>query len=115
MLERLAELPYRRLLDFEELAEVLGYPRDTNPLDVSVAPRGYRVLRSIPRLPESVIRHVVRDFGSLDAIIRASHRDLEAVDGVGPCGRGRSGRAYAACRSTISSTVTCSFQSLLWG
>jgi len=50
---------------------------------VSVAPRGYRVLQQLPRLPESVIRHVVRDFGSLDAIIRASHRDLEAVDGVG--------------------------------
>jgi diadenylate cyclase len=30
-----------------------------------------------------VIRHVVRDFESLDAVVRASHRDLEAVDGVG--------------------------------
>ncbi len=83
MLERLAELPYQRLLAFEELAELLGYARDANPLDTSVAPRGYRVLQQLPRIPESVIRHVVRDFGSLDAIIRASHRDLEAVDGVG--------------------------------
>jgi diadenylate cyclase len=83
VLERLAELPHPRLLEFEELAEVLGYPRDTNPLDFTVAPRGYRVLSRIPRLPDSVIRHVVRDFRSLDAVIRASHRDLEAVDGVG--------------------------------
>src|SRR6266508_2332820 len=65
------------------LADVLGYPRDTNPLDFTVSPRGYRVLSRIPRLPDSVIRHVVRDFRSLDAVIRASHRDLEAVDGVG--------------------------------
>ena len=83
VLERLGELPYGRLVIFEDLVELLGYSRDTNPLDVSVAPRGYRVLQQLPRIPESVIRHVVRDFGSLDAIIRASHRDLEAVDGVG--------------------------------
>jgi diadenylate cyclase len=83
VLERLSELPYQRLLEFEELAELLGYPRDTNPLDYTVQPRGYRVLSRIPRLPDSVIRHVVRDFTNLDAVIRASHRDLEAVDGVG--------------------------------
>jgi diadenylate cyclase len=83
VLEQLSELPYNRLVAFEDLVELLGYSRDSNPLDVSVAPRGYRVLQQLPRLPESVIRHVVRDFGSLDAIIRASHRDLEAVDGVG--------------------------------
>src|SRR5215217_6373814 len=58
VLERLAELPHQRLLEFEELADVLGYPRETNPLDLNVSPRGYRVLSRIPRLPDSVIRHV---------------------------------------------------------
>lgn len=83
VLERLADLPQQKLLEFEELAELLGYPRDANPLDLTVQPRGHRVLSRIPRLPDAVIRHVVRDFASLDAIIRASHRELEAVDGVG--------------------------------
>jgi diadenylate cyclase len=83
VLERLSSLQYGRLLEFEELAELLGYPRDTNPLDHTVQPRGYRVLSRVPRLPDSVIRHVVRDFETLDAVVRASHRDLEAVDGVG--------------------------------
>ena len=82
-LERLAQTPYQRLLEFEELAELLGYARDTNPLDHNVAPRGYRVLQRIPRIPDPVIRHLVRDFESLEALVRASHRDLEAVDGVG--------------------------------
>jgi diadenylate cyclase len=81
-LERLSRLEYSRLLEFEELARLLGY-EDTNPLDHTVQPRGYRVLQRIPRLPDSVVRHVVRDFESLDAVVRASHRDLEAVDGVG--------------------------------
>jgi diadenylate cyclase len=83
VLERLAGLPQQKLLEFEELAELLGYPRDANPLDLTVQPRGYRVLSRIPRLPDSVIRHVVGDFASLDAVIRASHRELEAVEGVG--------------------------------
>ncbi len=82
VLERLAQIEYTRLLEFEELAHLLGYV-DTNPLDHTVQPRGFRVLSRIPRLPDSVIRHVVRDFASLDAVVRASHRDLEAVDGVG--------------------------------
>jgi diadenylate cyclase len=82
LLERLAQLPYQKLLEPEELMELLGY-RNANPLDLTVAPRGYRVLSHIPRLPDGVIRHVVKDFETLDAVIRASHRDLEAVDGVG--------------------------------
>jgi diadenylate cyclase len=81
-LDGLGQLDYTHLLEFDELAELLGY-RDTNPLDLTVHPRGYRVLSRIPRLPDSVIRQVVRDFESLDAVVRASHRDLEAVDGVG--------------------------------
>ena len=81
-LERLSHIDYSRLLEFEELSVLLGYA-DTNPLDHTVQPRGYRVLSRIPRLPDSIIRHVVRDFESLDAVVRASHRDLEAVDGVG--------------------------------
>ena len=81
-LERLSHIDYSRLLEFEELSVLLGYAA-TNPLDHTVQPRGYRVLSRIPRLPDSIIRHVVRDFESLDAVVRASHRDLEAVDGVG--------------------------------
>ena len=81
-LEALAAMAYQDLLEFELLA-VLGYPASINPLDHSVAPRGFRVLSHIPRLPESVIGRVVSELGGLDAIVRASQRDLEAVDGVG--------------------------------
>jgi diadenylate cyclase len=81
-LEALAQLPYQQLLEFELLA-VLGYPATTNPLDYAVAPRGYRVLTHIPRLPENVIQRLVSMLGGLEGIVRASQRDLEAVDGVG--------------------------------
>jgi diadenylate cyclase len=82
-LEGLRALRYQDLLEFDRLTELLGFDRGVNPLDHSVAPRGYRVLSHIPRLPETVIRRVVSDLGSLDAVVRASQRDLEGVEGVG--------------------------------
>ena len=54
-----------------------------NPLDHTVAPRGFRILSRIPRLPEDGRQKVVRDLGDLDSIVRASQRDLERIDGVG--------------------------------
>jgi len=82
-LEGLSALSYQELLEFERIAELLGYPRTVNPLDHTVSPRGYRVLSNIPRLPPGVIERVVADLEGLEAIVRASQRDLEAVQGVG--------------------------------
>ena len=81
-LDVLTEIPYQHLLEFELLA-VLGFPASTNPLDHSVSPRGYRVLSHIPRVPENVIKRLVGELDGLDGIVRASQRELEAVEGVG--------------------------------
>src|SRR5213083_3241764 len=48
-IEGLRSLPYRQLLESERLAELLGHPRDVNPLDHRVAPRGFRILSHIRR------------------------------------------------------------------
>jgi diadenylate cyclase len=82
-LEGLRALGYQDLLEFERLTELLGYERGSSPLDTSLQPRGYRVLSHIPRLPEPIVGKVVGDFGSLETVVRASQRDLEAVEGVG--------------------------------
>ncbi len=82
-LEGLRAMRYHDLLEFDRLSDLLGFDHGVNPLDHSVAPRGFRVLSNIPRLPEAVIRRVVGDLGSLDAVVRASQRDLEGVEGVG--------------------------------
>jgi diadenylate cyclase len=82
-LEGLRALGYQELLDFDRLGELLGLARGLNALDHSMQARGYRILSHIPRLPESIVRKVVGEFDTLDAIVRASQRDLEAVEGVG--------------------------------
>jgi len=82
-LAELAALSYQELLELGRLAEVLGYDRGVNPLDQAVVPRGYRTLTHIPRLPEPLVRRVVSNLGSLEAVVRASQRELESVEGVG--------------------------------
>lgn len=52
-------------------------------LEVPITPRGYRLLRKIPRLPMPVIENLVRHFGSLPPILRASPDELDEVDGIG--------------------------------
>ena len=82
-LAALSGVSYQGLLEFARLAEVLGYERGVNPLDQAVVPRGYRILSHLPRVPEPLVRRVVSDLGSLDAVVRASQRELESVEGVG--------------------------------
>src|SRR6059036_894066 len=71
VMESLPRLPHPDLLDFGRLAELMGYDRKLNTLDFPVTPRGYRILGKIPRLPESVVHNLVRDFGRLDELMTA--------------------------------------------
>jgi diadenylate cyclase len=84
VLETLATLPHQDVLDFGRLAEMLGYDRKMNTLDFPVAPRGYRVLGRIPRLPRLVVQKIIHEFGGLEEVLAASDAELEAVDDVGP-------------------------------
>lgn len=79
---RLAELDDDDLLDLRCLTAILRLPGDMD-LDAPLQPRGHRLLRRIPRLPESVAEQVVDQFGSLARIMRAGLADLIEVEGVG--------------------------------
>jgi len=54
-----------------------------NTLDLMVSPRGYRILKKIPRLPMPVIENLVDRFTTLMNIIAASPDELDDVDGIG--------------------------------
>ncbi|HEX2192396.1 MAG TPA: DNA integrity scanning diadenylate cyclase DisA [Acidimicrobiales bacterium] len=79
----LSELDTEEILDLKSVAGVLHLPGDPADLDSSLQPRGYRLLARVPRLPDSVIEHIVERFGSLHNILRASVADLDEVEGIG--------------------------------
>lgn len=81
-MEGLVDLTTEQLLDLKVVADVLRLPRGVD-LDANLSPRGYRLLSRIPRIPETVIDHIVEHFGSLAKIMRATIDDLDDVEGVG--------------------------------
>ena len=80
----LTALDEEELLQPVSIAQALGYPVAQFGLDKPLAPRGYRMLKRIPRLPNSVADNLVKKFKSLQNLMHASLPMLDEVDGVGP-------------------------------
>lgn len=70
------------LIDLNIIVKNLGFVSNT-PLDISISPKGYRILNKIPRLPSSVIDNLVAAFGSLQGVMEASIAQLDDVEGIG--------------------------------
>lgn len=84
VLSGLAALSSTGLLDLTKVALILGLGgRQGEALDSGVSPRGYRMLKRIPRLPATVVGEVVNHFGTLQRMLAASIEELETIDGVG--------------------------------
>ena len=106
VLQSLARLPHEDVLDFGRLGELLGYDRKLNTLDFPVAPRGYRVLGRVPRIPKLVVQKIIQELGGLEEVLAASDADLEAVDGSALHEPRTSARACAGFRRSTWSIGT---------
>jgi diadenylate cyclase len=78
----LANLPEEELDPFN-VCRILGYGVTPNAFDIPVAPRGFRLLNRIPRLPMPVVENLVNFFKTLKRVYNASLSDLDEVDGIG--------------------------------
>jgi len=91
VLAELDTLQSTELLDLVTVARAFGFSGGPDALDVTVSPRGYRLLAKVPRLPRLVVDRLVEHFGNLQKLLAASIDDLQVVDGVGE-GRARTVR-----------------------
>ncbi len=82
-MDALSGLSTDSLLDLKEVVGVLHLSGDSDELEASVQPRGYRLLSRIPRLPDAVIDKIVARYSTLQKILRAGAEDLEDIEGVG--------------------------------
>ncbi len=80
---QLTSLDSNELLDLAHIARILGLAGPDDSLDGAVAPRGYRLLSRVPRLPGSIVDRLVGHFGGLQKLLAAGIDELMAVDGVG--------------------------------
>ncbi len=78
-LDKLLELSGQELEDAYRVAKELGFSDLDDPADA----RGHRLLSKIGRLPDSVREDIVRHFGSVTRLLRASETQLIDVEGVG--------------------------------
>lgn len=78
-IERLSAV---ELLDLDMIAKVLGYG-GVPLVDNLISTKGYRILNKIPRLPSAIIENLIKHFGELQVVMKASYDELDLVDGVG--------------------------------
>ncbi|GAA3950828.1 DNA integrity scanning diadenylate cyclase DisA [Gordonia caeni] len=83
ILDALENLSNADLLDLTLVAGAFGYPTTIEAQDLSMNPRGYRLLARISRLQFGHIDRLVREFTSLQALLASSAADLQAVEGIG--------------------------------
>ena len=79
----LDELTASEVVDLTEIAWAIGHPTSDEDQDAPLTPRGYRLLARIPRIPQGVEESIVKRFGSLPRVMRATLEELDEVEGVG--------------------------------
>ncbi len=83
LLHELIDWSSDEMLNMNTISKAMGHGGNVNALDFTVSPRGFRLLRKIPRLPMPVIENLVNHFKNLKDIINASTDELDDVDGIG--------------------------------
>jgi diadenylate cyclase len=78
-LATIADISPSELDDAAGICRDLGFPDLDDPAEA----RGHRVLSQVGRLPDSVREDIVRYFGSVSKLLRASEDQLTDVEGVG--------------------------------
>ena len=79
VLEQLAALKYGELVELECVARAMGFADGTA---AELRPQGYRALAQVATLTDEETEHIIAAFPTYDALMRATLRELQAVDGI---------------------------------
>jgi diadenylate cyclase len=80
---QIVEMDSDSLLELSNIAKVLGFEAEDNLIEITVQPKGYRIISEVRRLPVSVINNIINRFGNLKNIIDCSIEEISEVPGVG--------------------------------
>lgn len=79
--EALESLSDKDIVDLTNIALATGW--DGGDLEITMQPRGYRLLSGIKSMPGAIVDRLVDQFDGLQGLMAANLDDLKAVDGVG--------------------------------
>lgn len=82
VLEELHTLTDDELANYEIVLRKLGYDPTLQSFETIVAPRGYRALSKISRIPRSVQCKLVKNFNNINGLMTASVEVLDCVEGI---------------------------------
>ncbi len=83
VIQELKKFSNDELLENINIVRLIGYTGTINIQEELVAPRGYRILSRIPRLPNVIINNLVDEFENLSKVMMATIEELDDVDGIG--------------------------------
>jgi len=83
ILQGLKRLSSEELLEPQTIVRLLGYLPTNVAMEEPLAPRGFRMLHKIPRLPSMIISNLIERFGSMPQVMMATIEELDDVDGIG--------------------------------
>ena len=81
--KKLGQLSNDDMVDLFKLAKIMGFSGYNENLDKPTNPKGYRILRKIHKLPNSIIENLISYFGNFQSILDADIDELDKVDGIG--------------------------------
>ncbi len=82
ILKRISTFQYDEMMDTTYICNALGYYKASGVAEMSVSPKGYRIMSKVPRVPMAITRKLIEEFGNLQGILNASIEDLDAVEGI---------------------------------
>ncbi len=101
-MEALTDLDDEGLFNDEVVAKALHLASAGTDLDVTLRPRGHRLLSRLPRLAPAVADQIIEHFGTLEALLAASPEELGKIDGMVPS---RAGEIHAGLLRLAAGSV----------
>jgi diadenylate cyclase len=83
VLENIRKSAEDEFIDSTIIAKLLGYENFENYEEIAVYPKGYRILKKIPRMPNNIVINLVKKFKSFQYILLADIEKLDDVEGIG--------------------------------
>jgi len=81
--DKILNIESDEIVELETISKLLGYGASENLIELTVQPRGYRVISEVMRLQPNVINNIINKFGNLKNILEANVDELATVQGIG--------------------------------